>query len=532
MLIRNVKEDTMLKSWEIYPELSKGLATQTSIWTREPFYKFERKSDSAETLYKYCIKDSCVTIECNRAQDQALNGLGLRHYRFNMELLSPLLYMELRGLRYDSVSARDELATCNAALAECASRLNLRSGSELRGKGGSLSPQRLKKVLYQEKGYPEQKSGRGPTAKVTTDVEALLNLARKFPHDSFISDILLHRKLESVHETLEIQSDPDGRVRCGYNLVGTETGRLTCYTSPTGSGANLQTITKKLRRFYLADDDHWMFQCDLSGADGWTVAAHCLRHGDGTMWDDYQYGLKPARIIALMYEHGSEITKCSREELKERCKEIDDDGWLYFACKRIQHASNYGVQERTVSRQIMVDSYKITGTPVYVDNATCAALQRLYFVRYPGVYMWHHWAKREVVEGRNLTSASGHTRTFFGRRRSWDSRSRSFDADHETWKEFLADEPQENTTYATMLALYKLWNDPENRVEGGKLKVEPLHTVHDSLIGQFHKSITPWALDKIRNAFANTLRIANTELVIPFEGHYGISWGNLNQGTI
>jgi uracil-DNA glycosylase family 4 len=547
MLIRSVRHDTMLKHWELYPEasggdatlttkkkrgLGKGLDVITSIWTRESYYKHERASTDPATFHRYNIKDACCTLEASKAQDQAISGNALRHYRFNMDLLSPLLYMELRGIRYDSKTAAEELSNVRTALAECSSRLVLRAGCELTGKGGSLSPSRLKRVLYQEKGYPEQKTGRGPDASVTTNVEALLNLSKKFPYDSFISDILLHRKLESVKETLEITADPDGRVRCGYNLVGTETGRLTCYTSPTGSGANLQTITKKLRKLYLADEDHWLFQCDLSGADGWTVAAHCIRHGDPTMWDDYQFGLKPARIIALMYEHGSEATKCSREELKERCKEVDDEGWLYFACKRIQHASNYGVQERTVARQIMVDSYKITGVPVYVDNQTCAALQRLYFVRYPGVYMWHHWAKREVVEGRNLTAASGHTRTFFGRRKSWDSRSRSFGADHETWKEYLADEPQENTTYADNLALLKLWNDPENRVEGKRLKIEPLHAVHDSLIGQFHKSLTAWALPKIRSYFDNELHIATMKVVIPFEGRYGISWGNLTQGVI
>lgn len=547
ILIRNVRDDTMVKHWEFYPEssvkddeitnkkkrgLGKGLGVITSIWTREPYYKGERGSNDPETFYRYNIKDTCVTMEANRAQDSALSGNARRHYDFNMALLSPLLYMELRGIRYDTGTAAEELAVVNAAMAECASRLYVRTNTELRGKKGSLSSQRLSKLLYQTKGYPVQKKGRGPNAKITTEVDALLKLQNKFKHDALLSDILLHRKLESVKETLSIQSDPDGRVRCGYNPVGTETGRLSCYTSPTGSGANLQTITKKLRKLYLADEDHWMFQCDLSGADGWTVAAHCLRHGDPTMWDDYKFGLKPARLVALMYEHGASITKLSREELKEKSKEVDDDGWLYFACKRIQHASNYGVQERTVSTQIMVDSYKITGVPVHVDLKTCAALQRLYFFRYPGVYQWHDWARKEVAAGRNLKSASGHTRTFLGRRVSWNPKAKSFDADHETWKEFLADEPQENTTYAVKLALWKLWNDPDNRVEGRKPKIEILHTVHDSLNGQFHKSLTDWALPKIRWAFDNELEIANTKVVIPFEGHYGISWGNLKEGVI
>lgn len=855
MLIRNVVEDTMLKSWEIHPELPKGLGTIASIYTREPHYKFERKTDDPKTFYEYCIKDSCVTLEACNAQDAALTDGARRHYRFNMELLSPLLYMELRGIRYDSATANVELGQCNAALSECSSRLSLKAGYDLCGTKGSISATKLKRCLYSEKGYPEQKQGRGLTAKVTTDVEALLNLSKKFPNDAFLSDILLHRKLESVKETLEITSDPDGRVRCGYNLVGTETGRLTCYTSPTGSGTNLQTITKKLRKLYVADEEMWMFQCDLSGADGWTVAAHCLRHGDSTMWNDYSAGLKPARIIALMYEHGIAATNCSREELKEKCRAVDDDGWLYFGCKRIQHAcyteghevltpngwlpikdvimnqnevmvydnqtremwfehpsathsfdytgylhtfvgtsldlevthnhkipyfnvgkgfectaeelmsrkqaripiagyykggsvlvpaeliaafqsdghqnsrghvvfhfaklrkvcrlkgflsvfnipytfcenvdgtyhfsitdhdaiyhitrwgkaitkdfllwtkdclkryvdeyphwdgyfgptksisvsavdevhlrwlttlttlvgrsfswqkpqksgfsdkpcfvtmlnnrnlarvenldkkeanlvfnvpvycvtvstgfllirrngkicvsgnSNYGVQERTVSKQIMVDSYKITGTPVYVDAATCAALQRLYFVRYPGIFQWHAWARREVESGRNLTSASGHTRTFLGRRKSYNYKTRSVEADHETWKEFLADEPQENTTFAIKLALHKLWYDPTNTLDtpirhplpnGGELlqwhRVDALHTVHDSINGQFLKSDTAWAIPKIVEAFNNTLHIAGSAVVIPFEGKYGPSWGQLGEkyggGTI
>lgn len=531
MLIRNVTEDTMLKQWEIYPELPKGLGTIASIWTREPAYKFERKTDDPDTYLRYCIKDSCVTLEACLAQDQALTPAARGHYRSNVGLLSPLLYMELRGIRYDSATANDELLNVNAALAECATRLEIRTGYSLCGAKGSISATKLKKCLYTEKGYPEQKSGRGPTAKVTTDVEAMLNLSRKkqYLNDPFLADILLHRKLESIRETLEISTDSDGRVRCGYNLVGTETGRLTCYTSPTGSGANLQTITKKLRKLYVADDEHYLFQCDLAGADGWTVAAHCLSHGDGTMWDDYSAGLKPARIIALMYEHGAAATQCSREELKIRCANIDDNSWLYFAAKRIQHASNYGVQEKTVSKQIMVDSYKITGTAVHVDPPTCGALQRLYFVRYPGIFQWHEWARREVEAGRNLTSASGHTRTFFGRRKSWDTKRRCVAADHETWKEFLADEPQENTTYVTNLALRNLWYDPTNRLPDSRLRVEPLHTVHDALIGQFKIQDTDWAVQKIRSWFNNEINVAGTKITIPFDGAYGRSWGELGE---
>lgn len=553
MLVRNVKEDTMLKGWEIYPELPKGLDTQASIWTRQPQWKhliaYSKKEQKKRALagvspdqairdkHLACCIDSAVTLEISNAQNGALSQDALRHYHFNMELLNPLLYMELKGIKYDKATAERELGQVQVALAETATRIENRIlpmqftkkdfTNRIRGEKGSLSSQRLAKVLYEQKGFPVQKKGRGPDAKVSTDVEALLNLGRKYPNDPFIADILLHRKLESIQETLEVQTDPDGRVRCGYNLVGTETGRLTCYTSPTGSGANLQTITKKLRKLYTADDDKWFFQCDLAGADGWTVAAYCLRHGDPTMWDDYQNGLKPAKIIALMYEHGSQATICSRDELKERCRSVDQDGWLYFSCKAIQHGSNYGMQEKTVSTTILKNSYKFFGTPIFVEPNVCASLQRLYFVRYPGLYQWHEWAKRQVLDGHNLKGASGHTRIFFGRRKSYDPKHKTVCADHDTWKEFLADEPQENTGYANNLALHRLWHDPENRIDGKKLIVEPLHTVHDAVLGQFPKSQTEFALRKIRSWYQNPIQIANSILTIPFEGAYGPSWGEL-----
>lgn len=561
-IIRGQTEDTMVKQAEIYPELSKGLETITQIWTRVPNYKglmiYTKKKlkelkasgtydpHEVETnKHKGCIIDSCVTHEATLAMDQALSDQARRHYRFNMAILEPLLYMELRGIRYDVETARTELGQVRSALSECSSRLTFRAGHSLVGAKGSISSTQLKKCLYQEKGYPAQKKRVNGVMQETTDVEALLKLSHKFTNDPFLSDILLHRKLESVKETLEITTDRDGRVRCGYNVVGTETQRLTCYTSPTGSGANLQTITKKLRKLYTADVGFDMFQCDLSGADGWTVAARCLAHGDSTMWDDYNYGLKPARIIALMYEHGGKINSMSRPELKELSKTVDDDGHIYFICKRVQHMSNYAGEEKTGAKQVMIDAYKITGVPIHITPADFAVLQRYYFLRYPGLYQWHRWAKDQVWSGANLTSASGHTRLFFGRRKSWNYKTRSYEADQDTFKEFLADEPQENTTYANNLFLFKLWNDPENRVEGkvlldacdtfratrtaspGGLYIEPLHTVHDANIGQYLTSRRAWSIAKIQSYGQNPIRIANVEVSIPFDGNYGPSWGQL-----
>lgn len=558
MLIRNVREDTMLKWASLYSELPKALDVQASVLTREPQWKHliaysKREQDARaragvdpnteiRNKHRACCIDASVTLENCLAMDNMLDERELRYYRFNMSLLPAFLRMEKRGFRYNKTLAQEELLNCRSALSECATRLEQRVGYSLLGKGGSISNLKAKKCLYEEKGYPPQFNGRGADKKITTDVGALLKLAKKFSNDPLLADLLLHSRLDGVRKTLEIDTDPDGRVRCAYNVVGTETMRITCYESPTGSGANLQTITKKLRKLFLADDGHWLFQCDLAGADGWTVAAHCLKHGDPTMWDDYNYGLKPAKIIALAYS-GIPVSSLSRDGLKALCNHesrkgriCDQDSWLYFACKRVQHATNYGVKAKTGVDQIMEDSYKMSGSPIYITEQNFETLQRFYFVRYPGLYQWHNACKQAVFDGRDLTSASGHTRKFYGRRRSWNARARSVEADHETFKEFLADEPQENTSYSNNLALSKLWNDPENRTEKGGLIIEPLHTVHDANIGQFPKSATEWALPKIRSYYQNELIIANIKVIIPFEGNYGPSWGELGEkyggGTI
>jgi len=517
LLIRGVTNDTLVKSWEIHSELPKGLGTLGSIWTKEPYYKGDRKSDSREVFHQYNCKDSAMTLEISRAMDGSLSGKPLEHYHFNMALQDPLLYMQLQGWNFDKALADQKSLEIKLAKSECLARITTHIGMPL----NPNSPKQVAHLLYDLKGLPKQfkkKNGRNTTS-VTTDTGALLTLGKDH-RDPVLFEILLYRKLGKLEDVTHAQLDKDGRMRCSYNLVGTVTGRISCSTSATGSGFNLQTVTKKLRCLFRADPGYHLFQCDLSGADGWTVAAHCLNQGDSTMWDDYRFGLKPAKIVAAMKEFGREVNQCSREELAKICKNVDQDGWLYFGCKRVQHGTNYSLGKLTMASQIMKDSYKFLGKPIYMDPNMCLQLQGLYLSRYPGVPLWQNWVKRQVLEKGQMTSASGHIRKLFGRRRN------GRDVDHETYREALAEEPQANTTEVTNIALYKLWNDMENR-RGNTFRIKPVHQVHDALIGQFLIEETDWAIPKIKSYFNNPITIANTTLVIPFEMGVGPSWGDL-----
>lgn len=562
--ICNVVWDTMLSGWEIYPELPKGLGTQVSIWTREPFYKMDRKSESTTTLHQYCCKDSACTYEIYEKHKQLLEGRpnSIRHFRFNMSLLPALLYLEQRGMNYDFASSRLALTDVSSEMLRYQTLIDkqIRDNWIAWGSRGDPlkpvnigSPKQLMDVLYRRLGlktmYKKKKRGDEGPLKETSDEDALLKLYQETQNEGLLY-ILQWRKNEKLRQTIEAKLDKDGRARCSYNLVGTETGRLSCYKSPTGAGGNFTTITKRLRHLYCADPDHWFWQCDLRGADGWTVAAHAALHGDSTMLDDYLYGLKPAKIIVLMLRHGAEVNKWTRERLKEESKSVTEDGpdgHHYFTGKQIQHGSCYGMKADKVCERILIKSYKETGTPIVVKKYEAQRLLDLFFLRYRGVPFWQQWIKRELNERSTLTCASGHVRKFFGRRFS-----------DETYGEGYAHEPQANTTYATNLALWRLWTDKENRLSNSsrlllanssrpetsasngldissmvtrlrKFRIEPLHHVHDALCGQFHKSDLDWAKLRLRDYFDNPLIIAGRRIVIPFEGQYGPSWGQLGE---
>lgn len=582
MPIRNVIWDTMLGGWELDPELPKGLATQTSIYTMWPYYKHLRLEPSSREYWRYCCLDSAITYEIYEYQRAHLSGSSLAHFQFNMELLAPLLYMELRGIVYDRSAATEiardagaEMTTHEHAMLKC-----LRATWRQHGARGPepvmfnpASPTQLADVLYKRLGYPPQhpKEGREyDRTRVTTNVDALLNLRVLYGGEqhAILDHLLAWRKLSRFMQAAKIMSDGDGRARCAYNVVGTETGRLACYESPTHSGANLTTITKKLRRLYRADDEHWFFQCDLSGADGWTVAAHCAALGDDTMLNDYYAKRKPAKIIALMYliqnsvapalsrlgpdvtklaadtklhealislivAHGATLARWSHDVLDRALDHVTEEGpwgWLYFTAKVVQHGTNYGLGKDKMAGQILRTSYKNKGTPVVVSPFDCLALQHLYLARYPGVRRWQEAVKRAVQTVGKLPCASGHIRTFNGR-----------STDHSTVAAAWSHEPQANTTYATNTALLRLWHDEENRVmkrvartssyrfenTGRPFRIEPLHHVHDALCGQFRRDDVEWAVERIPRYFDNPIVVAGHRFVIPFEGAYGPSWGEL-----
>lgn len=369
IIINGITEDTMFKTWEIFPELEKSLAIQASIYTEEPYYKHERHSDSEDGKLLYNGKDSCVTFEASDAQETVLrkSSTSNAHYRFNINLLPAVQYIMLRGCRFDVLRAAEHKLKAEADLQELQQKIS----DTLKREFNVKSPLDKKWLLYEYFGYK-------PYARVgeTTKEEVM---RRYYARDrepilkTVIDAVGLRTRISDI---AKLTLDFDGRIRSNYNLVGTDTGRLSSsssnsmvpYFTKSGllkwdqTGTNLQNVTKELRDCFIPDSpDHFFFQCDLSGADGWTVAADLAALGSNTMLDDYLVGIKPAKVLLLMlaeYEAKRDpaaINKLDRSELKRLTKALkfpegrDEHGrpgdWLYLCMKRVQHGCVTGGHE-------------------------------------------------------------------------------------------------------------------------------------------------------------------------------------------
>lgn len=597
IVARGPNPDIMLKHWELYCELEKSLAMQASLYTKEPYYKSEIKSNDLETFLRYNCKDSAITKEIDLKIDRWLKPDSRRHYDFNITLLNALLYMELRGLRYDHAKAKLRLTQIEEQLGSLQNELNhhtnrglgttdrvmlrnmLRdvmcwkrdpskvksdkaedyakwmpvlsaerplSASEL----GSLSlalgksinvdsSKQLQAYLYEDLRLPEQ---RNPQTKArTADYDALIKLRKHSDHPA-LPVIIEMTELLTRAGMLRIKHDPDGRIRSSYNEVGSETGRVTSLTSPTGSGYNLQTLPDEnelkpttsflhlgMRDLVVADPGCYLAKCDLKGADGWTVGANLASLGDTTMLDDLRFGLKPASILCYAWRHGAHsVIGKSRPELAALCKEVKKSDWDYFAAKQCIWGFCYLMGIRKAKDHI----FHVSEGTVAVTEDQVKKLRDMLLARYRISLWWRAMEQRLFNQPYppKLTSPSGHTRMFFGRKTDIVGQA-------------LAHEPQSVTTFATNTSVYKCWTDPDNRIsetlrgQDGRvsneldsvrsrirLRIEPLHQVHDEALFQFRIEDTTWAVAKIQSWFATPIKIAGVEVTIPADGSYGTDW--------
>lgn len=535
--IRNIDEDTMLKMFELYPELDKSLGVCVSFFTEEPYYKDDRKSTNTTTRLVYNGKDSCCTEEIERPMEVALQkqSRSYEHYRFNIRLLPAFHYMHLRGCRFDMARAMEHRKKAEDELTPLLAELEAKCGQPINPK----STDDKKWFLYEFLGFkPMARYGESTKEEI---IHRYWAKERNPLLRTLVRAINLRTRISDIGK---LTVNDDGRIRCSYDLAGAGTSRLNsresiamyAFLTKKGivkwdyTGTNLQNQTKELRDCVLADEGNDFFQFDLSGADAWTVAADLAALGHPTMLEDLKYGLKPSRILLLMLQYlkdkknVNDVLRMDRAMLKKLTshlggeKDTFDYGnnltpdELYLCMKRVQHGTNYVAKPETVSNTI----FKDTNGQIDLPTREAATYQALYKMRY-SVDARTDYIRRELQTRGRLSTAIGFSRQFFGIRHGAP-------VDDAIVRIGASLEPQANTTGVTNRALDKLWYDSQNRRRDGALFVEPLIQIHDALAGQFPFRIRDWAREKFAVWFNNPIIVHGIEIRIPAEGNIGPNW--------
>lgn len=577
IIVNNLDDDTMMMHWELYPDFAKGdheekakvsmtqkkrsLGICCSLYTEQPYYKDDRLSQDPDVRLNYNFLDSSVTAEVRNVAATVLQRTpsSWQHYRFNINLIPAYNYIMLRGCKFDSVRAaqlagdvRGEIADLNREInttLESRGVFHLFPVSKGKEKTRSVEGFNVKSgnqkawLLYNHLGYTPLKKFQTDTGKPGTDEDCLLHFWKKEQDPLLRLVIRCVRKRTRLSDIHKLVCDTDGRIRTSYDLVGTNTGRLSSRSAMSmalfedgwdNTGTNLQNVTKELRCCFIPDSpEHDFWQFDLSGADGWTVAAELAAIGHPTMLEDYMFGIKPALVLyAMLQEHAAgrdprNISRLDRPTLKALCKSLkrtidDEDGktdpqgrpvnWQYLCCKRVQHGSNYDMQAEKTAELVFGDS---DGT-VVLSKKDAEFYQYLYKLRY-NTNARNEWIRKTLSQTMCITASCGIRRQFFGIRNRGD-------IDDDIVRQASSFNPQSTTTYVTNKALEKMWYDPTNRNSRGGLFVEPLIQIHDAFAGQHHVRVRSWAHEKFREWFNNPIKVAGIEVTIPVEGNYGTSW--------
>ncbi len=239
--------DTMLMMGTLYPTFPKSLAFQTSIFTKQPYYKdegkeFNPKKDNFDQLFLYNAMDAAVTYEICEEQEKELIEFGLHEFYFGYvnKLHDFYTQMEANGIPCDH-KKREELR-------EKYETKHLQFQAEfvkLLGHPVNVnSTPQCKRLLYEELGLPV----RGDASEDTI-VGLIGNHCKTEKQIRCCQLIIDDRKVRKTIGTyINAELDYDGKFRTSVKIVGAETGRSTntilkAPVRPSKLGLAFQTMT-------------------------------------------------------------------------------------------------------------------------------------------------------------------------------------------------------------------------------------------------------------------------------------------------
>lgn len=283
--------DTMLAQHVCFPGTPKDLATLASLYCKHYVYWKDELTDYKKMpadvagFWLYNCKDCCNTYEIYNTLKDVIPHLGFSpQFAFLQNLNHHVISMMIRGVRIDTKMKGKLALELIDALADRTDALHQMLGFPL----NISSPKQMQEFFYGDLGMKPVLAKK--TYNPTTDEGALKELASREP--------ILRPLVSLINETrsvgvflstfVQMRLDHDARMRCSFNVGGTETFRFSSSGDAFGSGGNLQNIPKgneddndlapnafifpNVRRLFIPDPGMTLFDVDLAGADAQVVA--------------------------------------------------------------------------------------------------------------------------------------------------------------------------------------------------------------------------------------------------------------------
>jgi DNA polymerase-1 len=440
-------------------------------------------ASETEKLWIYGGLDACVTHEILPIIKSQLDPVTKATYEFELELMAPILEMNMRGVLIDELYRRKLIVEYQDDLDKLEDNLNRILNDGLGINLNWRSNPALLDLFYNKLALPPVKK-RNSKGEFTPTVnrDALERLEDYLYAQPIVAHLLTLRDLGKKISFLKTGIDADTRIRTSYNIGGTTTGRLSSSFNDFGTGTNLQNIEPRLRRIFITDNGYKFCNIDLEQSDSRGIGAICwnLFH-DGVYLDACESGDLHSTVSKMVWPR------------------IDPRSIFYRTfthrdtSKRLGHATNFYGQPQEIAKQVKI--------PISLVKD----FQPAYLARFSCIPRWWESRRTTLLADGFLTSLLGRRRWFFGRRN-----------DPQVFKKMIAFEPQSITADTINRGLLKVWK--ANRVQC-------LLQVHDSILVQYkeeeEQEIVPWLKQQIEQEVELK---HGRRFTIPAEAQVGWNW--------
>jgi len=314
------------------------------------------------------------------------------------------------------------------------------------------SVQQLRKLLFDHLKLTPTGKLTG-TGAISTDAEVLEELADEHPLPKALLNIRKLSKLRNTYVTKILAGlDKDGRIRTGFNLIFTTSGRLS--SSGKFNAQQLPRDNPIIKGCIVARPGYKIISQDLSAAEMYFAA---ILSGDNNLMKVFQDGKDFHGSVAKMVFK----LPCDADDVKKLFP-LDRQ-----AAKAVSFSLLYGSGPANIAETVNKDGGNLT-----VEDAK--DIIKEYFKTFPRLKAW-------LAERKQFIEANGYTYSFFGRKRRLPnvfSKDKGIVA-HEV-RSGINSEIQSVASDVNLLASI----DMQKYCEESKLDANIFMLVHDSIVAE------------------------------------------------